>query len=85
MCYEIFFFRRDYNIQIMNEEELKQLSLSVSYWDNSQLEHEAKRVLPDVLSSFDNQSLVSIALSIVQDIKKRFTRNRVCVLCVLSM
>lgn len=69
----------------MNEEELKQLSLSVSYWDNYQLEHEARRVLPDVLSSFDNPSLVNTALSVVQDIKKRFSRNRVWLLYALSM
>ena len=58
----------------MNEEELKALSFSISYWSNDELETKVDSFLTPVFKSLDNEATQKRALLIIQQLNDRLSK-----------
>lgn len=61
----------------MNEEELKALSFSISYWSNEELETRIDSFLASVFKSLDNEATRKRALLIIQQLNERLSKYSV--------
>lgn len=61
----------------MNEEELKALSFSISYWSNEELETRVDSFLASVFKSLDNEATRKRALLIIQQLNERLSKYSV--------
>lgn len=61
----------------MNEEELKALSFSISYWSNEELETKVDSFLASVFKSLDNEATRKRALLVIQQLNERLSKYSV--------
>lgn len=65
----------------MNKDQIKDLSYSISYWSNSELEEKLASVFPSFLSCSGDLETQKQALLVIQQIKDRIKQSSV-VLCM---
>ena len=65
------FREKDFFIFSMNAKELTDLSYSISYWSNEELEGHMQSFLPAVFSCIDRPEIQKPAIKIIQQLKER--------------
>lgn len=61
----------------MNPDALNKLSTTITYWSDQELEREIRLILPKVFDELDNKANQIKAISLIQQLRKRFLMNLV--------
>ena len=69
----------------MNKQQIADLSYSISYWNNSELEEKLASVFPSLLSCSDDLDTQRQTLLVIQQIKNRFKQSSVIFVDVDSL
>ena len=68
---------------LMNQKELQDLSYSISYLSNDELEVKLGEFLPPVCDCLDNPSTIRLATNIIQQVKERYQQYEVSFLIIV--
>ena len=66
------------------KDPLETISYSISYWSDIELERNIETILPEVMAGLDNEIKQKLSLSIINQIKSRFSRNSVLFIIAFS-